>query len=91
MILEAGEVWKIEPMVVEIGVRGILNVLKALGMVDGDPVRPLFQVAVKATTWVRAERGGLLNFHARPGDLVREGESLATNSSIFGEQDRELL
>ncbi len=40
---------------------------------------------------VRAEKGGLLNFHARPGDLVRQGERLATNSSIFGEQHRELL
>lgn len=90
IILEAGEVWKIEPLVVEIGVRGILNVLKSLGMVEGDPIKPLFQVSVKTTTWVRAERGGLLSFHARPGELVREGESLATNSSIFGEQHREL-
>ena len=30
IILEAGEVWKIEPSVVEIGVRGIFNVLKSL-------------------------------------------------------------
>src|SRR5690606_21004332 len=34
IILEAGEVWKVEPTVVEIGVRGVRNVLIELGMLD---------------------------------------------------------
>lgn len=86
IILEAGEVWKIEPSVVEIGVRGSLNVLRSLGMISGKPEAPLFQANVDDTTWVRAERGGFLVFHARPGHLVTEGEIIATNYSIFGRE-----
>src|SRR5690606_10598032 len=43
VILEAGEPSKIEPTVLEIGVRGVLNVLRDLGMTEGDLVRPPYQ------------------------------------------------
>src|SRR5690606_6317231 len=84
IILEAGEVWKNEPNVTEIGVRGCQNILADLGMIDFEPSQPLFQVTITKTTWVRAERGGILGFRAKPGDLVREGQHLATNYNIFG-------
>lgn len=88
IILEAGEVWKNEPGVVEIGVRGCMNVLKWLGMIQGQVEKPLFQTTITRTTWVRAERGGFLGFHARPGDLVEADQPLATNYNIFGRERR---
>ncbi len=91
IILEAGEVWKIEPGVVEIGVRGVLNVLRTVGMLEGTPQKPPFQLIVTKTAWVRAPMGGILDFHARPGDLVRQNECLATMSSIFGHEQSSLL
>jgi len=91
IVLEAGEVWKIEPGVVEIGVRGCVNVLRALDMMEGAPKPPAFQVTVKKAVWVRADLGGILMFHATPGQLVEEGESLATSSSIFGKEQASLV
>lgn len=91
IILEAGEVWKNEPGVTEIGVRGCLNVMKSLGMIDGEREEPLFQISVKKTTWIRAERGGFLSFYAKPGDLVQEGQTLAINYSIFGSERNNLV
>ncbi len=91
VILEAGEVWKNEPSVVETGVRGVLNVLKSLGMMEGEPKKPLFQVIARKTKWVRAECGGFLGFHAKPGDVVEKGQPLATNYSIFGSEKRSLI
>jgi predicted deacylase len=85
IILEAGEVWKIEPSVVEIGVRGVRNVLVFLGMVEGEPVAPVYQANVYKTQWVRAETGGLLHFHVAPGDVVQSGQPLATNTNLLGE------
>jgi hypothetical protein len=90
IVLEAGEVWKIEPAVVEIGVRGIRNVLIELGMVAGKPKRPVYQTRVRRTTWVRAELGGILQFHVAPGDIVDEGQPLATNTSLLGIENRVL-
>ncbi|UCD76919.1 MAG: succinylglutamate desuccinylase/aspartoacylase family protein [Phycisphaerales bacterium] len=85
IILEAGEIGKIEPAVLKVGVRGVQNVLIHLQMMDGTVNPPLYQTKVFKTTWVRAELGGLLRFHVAPGDLVRAGQPLATNESVFGD------
>ena len=54
----------------------------------GKPVPPLFQKVLDKTVWVRAEHGGILDFHAKPGDFVRAGQILATNYNIFGREQR---
>nr|WP_226895270.1 succinylglutamate desuccinylase/aspartoacylase family protein [Luteolibacter marinus] len=84
IVLEAGEVWKIEPGVVALGAQGARNVLKHLKMIDGKPVPPPFQVEVRKSVWVRAEHGGILKFRCGPGELVQQGQLLATNHDIFG-------
>ena len=90
IVLEAGEVWKIEHGVVAIGARGALNVLRHLGMLPGRPEKPPHQIEIRKSVWVRAERGGILKFHTLPGDVVKAGQCLATNASLFGETQNQL-
>jgi len=85
IVLEAGEVWKVEPAVLGVGMRGVRNVLISFGMLEGKPGLPPYQVVVNKTTWVRADLGGILRFHVAPGDIVLGGQPIATNSSLFGE------
>ncbi len=84
LILEAGEVWKVEPTVLEFAVRGITNCLRYLGMVEGDPIEPAFRIETDSTKWVRAATGGFLEFHVRPGDIVEQGDPIATNTDLLG-------
>jgi predicted deacylase len=84
LVLEAGEVWKVEPSVVEYALRGIRNVLVGLKMIEGEIVDPAFRVVAEETKWVRAEKGGFLKFHVRPGDTVMKDQPLATNASLSG-------
>ncbi|MEN0019313.1 MAG: succinylglutamate desuccinylase/aspartoacylase family protein [Planctomycetota bacterium] len=84
IILEAGEVWKVEPGVVDYAVRGITNCLRYLGMVSGKPAEPEFRLETDATKWIRAERGGFLEFHVAPGDILAEGDAIATNADLTG-------
>jgi len=86
LILEAGEVWKVEPMVVEYAVRGVRNCLIHLGMVDGERQRPAYQIETHSTKWGRAHRGGFMQFHVGPGDIVEKGEPIATNTSLTGRE-----
>jgi predicted deacylase len=86
LILEAGEVWKVESSVVEYAVRGITNCLRYLKMVEGEPEEPPYRVETDSTKWVRAEHGGFLEFHAAPGDIVEKGEAIATNTDLNGEE-----
>ncbi len=90
IILEAGEPCKIEPAVLEIGYRGVRNVLIELGMLDGEPTTPTYQTHVDRTRWVRAQVGGILRFHVAPGSIVERGQPIATNTSVFG-KDRSVL
>jgi predicted deacylase len=90
IILEAGEPFKLEPSILETGVRGIRNVLIGLGMLAGTVIEPPYQVHVRKTTWLRAEVGGIIRFHVGLGDLVEEGQAIASNFSILGQQQNTL-
>ena len=90
IVLEAGEVWKVEPSVQELTLRGIQNVLAELEMIDGKPEPPHHQITVRESRWIRAEQGGFLQFHVAPGDLVSEGQAIATNTSLLG-SEREII
>lgn len=86
IILEGGEVWKVEPGIVESATRGVRNVLRELKMLDGDIESPDYQIVVEQSKWIRAERGGFLQFHVKPGQIVRKGQPLATNNTLLGRE-----
>ncbi len=90
VLLEGGEVWKVEPTVVEASVRGIRNVLANLGMIDSAPQPPPFHCIIRRTKWVRAGRGGFLDFHVAPGSIVTAGQPLATQTELLGTYHSEL-
>jgi predicted deacylase len=91
IVLEAGEPYKLEPSMLETGVRGIHNVLISLGMASGTLSKPPYQAHIRNTTWVRAEVGGIIRFHVRLGDLIEAGQPIASNFSILGQQQNSLI
>ena len=86
IIMEGGEVWKVEPSIVESSVRGIRNVLRALNMIEGEIEAPDYQVVIQSSKWVRAESGGFLQFHVQPGNVIEKGQALATNNDLLGHE-----
>ncbi len=86
IILEAGETFRFQRAMVTKGVRGVKNVLAELGMIDWEQREPPFQVIVKVSEWIRAERGGILDIRVRPGELIYEGNDIAIVSTPFGRE-----
>lgn len=84
LILEAGEIWKVEPAVVEYTLRGIRNVLVGLGMIEGEVVEPAYRIVAEETKWIRASAGGFLTFHVHAGDVIEKDQPIATNTSLVG-------
>ena len=82
--MEGGEVWKVEPGIVESATRGIRNVLRSLEMLEGPAESPDYQIVIEKSKWIRAERGGFLRFHIKPGDILEKGQQLATNTTLLG-------
>ncbi|MFT5143001.1 MAG: putative deacylase [Rhodothermales bacterium] len=88
IVMEGGEVWKVEPGIVASATRGITNMLHGLEMLAGPPQRPAFQVVIEKSKWIRADRGGFMRFHIQPGDLIEKGQPLFTHTTLLGhEQD----
>ncbi|MCI5133439.1 MAG: deacylase [Candidatus Electrothrix sp. EH2] len=90
VIMEGGEVWKVEPGIVETAVRGVRNVLRELGMLTGRFESPAYQIVIERSKWIRAERGGFLDFHVKPGDIVTKDQPIATNTTLLGEGQQTL-
>lgn len=86
VLFEAGETFRFQRDVVTAGKRGILNVMASLGMIEETVRKPDWQVIVKASQWVRANRGGLLDVYVHPGDLVYEGDDIASITNPFGRE-----
>jgi len=91
IIMEGGEVWKVEPTIVETAVRGIKNVLRKLDMLAGIPEMPKYQLVIEKSKWIRADFGGFMQFHVSPGDIVEEGQALATNTTLLGDDQNTLI
>ena len=90
IIMEGGEVWKVEPGIVETTVRGIKNVFQHLDMLDCQKESPDYQIVVEQSKWIRADRGGFLNFHINPGEIIEKGQPLATNTTLLGREQNTL-
>ncbi len=85
IVIEAGEVWKVEPAVLDLTTRGIINVLHELQMTDSDAYEaPPHQIVVEETRWIRSETAGFLHFHVAPGEAVSKGQAVASSTSLLG-------
>jgi len=86
IIMEGGEIWKVEPSIVESATRGIENVLRHLKMLDGPAKKPAYQVVIEKSKWMRADRGGFMQFHIKPGDIIEKDQPIATNTTLLGHE-----
>ena len=82
---EGGQPLRFDDDAIDVAFRGTLRVLAKLDVIDSapDPAHGKPMV-LKASRWLRAHRGGLLELHVAPGDLVRMGEPLWTTVSPLG-------
>ncbi len=84
ILLESGTSHRFENSAVEGGVRGILNVLAHLGMVEREVIRPAWRILVRKFRWVRAQTGGILHTLVNGGAVVTRGETIAYITDPFG-------
>jgi predicted deacylase len=79
LVYEGGEPNRLSQEAIEIGQRGVLRVLQALGMWRPKPreIRPEIECfEARLTRWVRAPRSGVFHLDVELGQRVVEGETL---------------
>jgi len=88
MVYEAGEALRFDEVAIQVGLRGIVNVLRQLAMLP--PVRRSRSrpsAELRSSTWVRAPQSGILRAQSRLGDMVNKGAPLAVVADPAGQTE----
>lgn len=85
ILLEMGEGGRVTHEFVPIGVEGIKNVMRQLGMLKGEVKRPERQVKFTKIHVARPNTGGLARIKARLGSQIRAGDLAAEVVGPFGD------
>lgn len=86
LLYEGGEALRFDESAIEMGVKGILRVMKLLKMIDEAPTTTAHSAVVHSTSssWVRAPEGGILHSVRRSGDRVGRMEPIGVISDPLG-------
>lgn len=91
LVYEAGEALRFDEMGIRTGVRGILNVMRHLGMLPGRTPAPAPDpIVVRSSSWVRAPESGILRSVTALGTWVQRGDRLGVVADPFGERESEV-
>lgn len=78
LTVELGEGGKIDDEFVEVGVRGVINTMRHLNMLEGKSETYGNQIVIHNSVALRANRGGLLRLQSRLGEYVTQGSWVAS-------------
>jgi len=85
--------WISEPSTTA-GIKGVLNIMKAFKMIDGEiePQSgfPLVKGVCKGYGPIRANRGGLIRFFKKPGEFIKKDEVFAEIFDLYGDVIEEI-
>jgi predicted deacylase len=89
LLYEGGEALRFDEVSIRAGLRGVLNVMRVLGMLpDVRTSHPgLTPVVARSTSWVRAPESGVLRSALTLGTRVRKGQTLGVITAPLMEME----
>ena len=89
---EAGEALRFDELAIRAGMRGVLNIMRHIGMLPpSEKSKRMVPVVARSTRWVRASVSGIVSAKVKLGNSVEAGQRLATISSPLGDAEEELV
>jgi predicted deacylase len=86
LIYEGGEALRFDDLSIRGGVRGVINVMRTIGMLpEARTKKNLRPVMARTTSWVRAPVSGIVSDKLELGSSVVKGQRLATVSDPLGD------
>lgn len=88
LLYEAGEALRFDEVCIRAGVRGVINVMRAMGMLpEKKGARRAKPVVCLKSKWERAPAGGILRPQVALGDRVHVDQTLAMLADAVGENE----
>ena len=94
LLYEAGEALRFDEVSIRAGVKGIVNVMRALEMLPpsrGKTTKMIDPVVARSTTWVRAPDSGILRAMVPLGSRVKKNTLLGVVADPFGERETNIV
>jgi uncharacterized protein len=94
LLYEAGEALRFDELSIRAGVKGILNVMRELGMLPkrhSKAKKSVEPLVARSSIWARATESGIFRTYAALGSRVAKGEILGAIASPFGDINVDLL
>ncbi len=94
LLYEAGEALRFDEISIRAGVQGIINVMRALGMLPGLKVNKSSKIEpfiAHGSAWVRAPESGILRTFASLGKRVKKDEVMGVIADPFGDTEVNVL
>ena len=92
LVYEAGEALRFDETSIRAGIRGILSVMRHIGMLPAaKKPKALTPIVARSTQWVRASTSGIVSGKAKLGSTVKKGQQIATISDPLGEDEESVL
>lgn len=90
LVYEAGEALRFEETSIRIGLRGVLNVMRHIGMLPKRQRKQREAIVARSSAWLRAEKSGIVRPLVGLGQQVKKDELLAAISDPYGKNEIEL-
>lgn len=94
LLYEAGQALRFDELSIRAGVRGLISVMRELGMMSAGRSRSKGKIeplVARSSHWVRAPDSGIFRAFTPLGARVRRGELLGVVDSPYGESEVEVL
>ena len=93
IVYEAGEALRFNEVAIRAGVKGIVSVMRAIGMLPKlkSPKRSITTLTCKSSTWVRAPQSGILRSLIPLGKVVEKDQIMGVVADPFGEKEEEVI
>ena len=92
LIYEAGEALRFDETSIRAGMRGILDVMRHIGMLPASKTpKRITPIVARSTQWVRAGVSGIVSGKIKLGSTVKKGQRLAVISDPLGEDEENVV
>tara|TARA_R110002167_G_scaffold286283_1_gene491267 strand:- start:2965 stop:3999 length:1035 start_codon:yes stop_codon:yes gene_type:complete len=94
ILYEAGEALRYDEMSIRAGLKGVINVMREVGMLNKRKLSKEHDIQpfiARQSGWVRATESGFVNHVAQLGDHVQKGDVLALISDPYGNELSRIL
>lgn len=91
LLYEAGEALRFDEVSIRVGVRGVINVMRSLGMLPKRESKVRSPFIARSSAWLRAPCSGIFRARAELGTEVSVGDEIGVVADPFGESEQQIV